>query len=124
MKTDGKSLRPPHELLLTDSSQLHQWALDFTVSVGLIACNLRSDIKGNYERILKSIEIAKSRGASLRVGPELEIPGYGCLDHFLEGEWRGSGAEQALTQCRRHRASLVGDHGKDLAKRGSARNYL
>lgn len=29
----------------------------------------------------------------LRVGPELEIPGYGCLDHFLEGQleedWRG-----------------------------------
>jgi NAD+ synthase (glutamine-hydrolysing) len=22
----------------------------------------------------------------LRVGPELEIPGYGCLDHFLEGQ--------------------------------------
>lgn len=23
----------------------------------------------------------------LRVGPELEIPGYGCLDHFLEGQF-------------------------------------
>lgn len=42
--------------------------------------------QGNYDRIVKSIEVAKSRGASLRVGPELEIPGYGCLDHFLEGE--------------------------------------
>jgi hypothetical protein len=30
--------------------------------------------------------IAKSKGATLRVGPELEIPGYGCLDHFLEGQ--------------------------------------
>ena len=38
------------------------------------------------ERILESIEIAKARGATVRVGPELEIPGYGCLDHFLEGE--------------------------------------
>jgi NAD+ synthase (glutamine-hydrolysing) len=35
---------------------------------------------------LESIVIAKSRGATLRVGPELEIPGYGCLDHFLEGD--------------------------------------
>lgn len=43
-------------------------------------------LKGNHERILESIVIAKSRGATLRVGPELEIPGYGCLDHFLEGE--------------------------------------
>jgi NAD+ synthase (glutamine-hydrolysing) len=42
--------------------------------------------QGNYERIVRSIVIAKERGATLRVGPELEIPGYGCLDHFLEGE--------------------------------------
>ena len=31
-------------------------------------------LKGNYERILQSILIAKERGATLRVGPELEIP--------------------------------------------------
>ncbi|KAL0567643.1 glutamine-dependent NAD(+) synthetase [Marasmius crinis-equi] len=50
---------------------LNQWALDF---------------QGNLERIMASISIAKKRGATLRVGPELEIPGYGCLDHFLEGD--------------------------------------
>jgi len=38
------------------------------------------------ERIIESIAVAKARGATVRVGPELEIPGYGCLDHFLEGE--------------------------------------
>ncbi|GJJ11431.1 hypothetical protein Clacol_005664 [Clathrus columnatus] len=54
-----------------DKSSLNQWALDF---------------EGNYERIMQSIKIAKERGASIRVGPELEIPGYGCLDHFLEGD--------------------------------------
>ena len=42
--------------------------------------------QGNMERIIESIVIAKERGATVRVGPELEIPGYGCLDHFLEGE--------------------------------------
>ena len=31
-------------------------------------------LQGNYERIMESIEIAKGRGATLRVGPELEIP--------------------------------------------------
>lgn len=31
-------------------------------------------LQGNYERILASIVIAKSRGARLRVGPELEVP--------------------------------------------------
>ncbi|KAM6980650.1 glutamine-dependent NAD(+) synthetase [Aplochiton taeniatus] len=48
---------------------LNQWALDFD---------------GNLERILKSIEIAKSLGAKYRLGPELEICGYGCADHFYE----------------------------------------
>ncbi|KAH9479450.1 glutamine-dependent NAD(+) synthetase [Psilocybe cubensis] len=57
--------------LITLATSLNQWALDF---------------QGNYERILASIAIAKERGATLRVGPELEIPGYGCLDHFLEGD--------------------------------------
>ncbi|KAF9519486.1 hypothetical protein BS47DRAFT_1468702 [Hydnum rufescens UP504] len=57
--------------LVTVATSLNQWALDF---------------QGNCERILTSIRIAKERGATLRVGPELEIPGYGCLDHFLEGD--------------------------------------
>ncbi|KAK3346645.1 glutamine-dependent NAD(+) synthetase [Lasiosphaeria hispida] len=50
---------------------LNQWSLDFA---------------GNLKRIKESIIIAKEAGATLRVGPELEIPGYGCLDHFLENE--------------------------------------
>ncbi|KAJ3342315.1 glutamine-dependent NAD(+) synthetase [Entophlyctis luteolus] len=49
---------------------LNQWALDFT---------------GNCERILDSIRQAASKGASYRLGPELEICGYGCNDHFYEG---------------------------------------
>ncbi|KIY65087.1 glutamine-dependent NAD synthetase with GAT domain-containing protein [Cylindrobasidium torrendii FP15055 ss-10] len=58
-------------LITLATCSLNQWALDF---------------QGNLERILQSITVAKSQGASLRVGPELEIPGYGCLDHFLEGD--------------------------------------
>jgi NAD+ synthase (glutamine-hydrolysing) len=58
-------------LITLATCSLNQWALDF---------------EGNYQRILESIAIAKERGATLRVGPELEIPGYGCLDHFLEGD--------------------------------------
>ncbi|XP_057308920.1 glutamine-dependent NAD(+) synthetase-like [Hydractinia symbiolongicarpus] len=50
---------------------LAQWALDF---------------EGNLRRILESIRIAKERGACYRLGPELEIPGYGCNDHFLESD--------------------------------------
>jgi len=57
-------------LITLATCSLNQWALDF---------------EGNFERILTSIRISKEHGATMRVGPELEIPGYGCLDHFLEG---------------------------------------
>lgn len=50
---------------------LNQWALDF---------------EGNMERILKSISMAKAQGARYRLGPELEISGYGCADHFHESD--------------------------------------
>ncbi|RUP46131.1 glutamine-dependent NAD(+) synthetase [Jimgerdemannia flammicorona] len=58
-------------LITVATCALNQWALDF---------------EGNLNRILESIRIAKKRGATLRVGPELEISGYGCFDHFLEGD--------------------------------------
>ena len=48
---------------------LNQWALDF---------------EGNRDRIIESIKIAKKHDAKFRIGPELEVCGYGCQDHFLE----------------------------------------
>uniref|UniRef100_A0A0N4Z5Y9 Glutamine-dependent NAD(+) synthetase n=1 Tax=Parastrongyloides trichosuri TaxID=131310 RepID=A0A0N4Z5Y9_PARTI len=48
---------------------LNNWALDFD---------------GNLKRIIKSCLISFTRGAKIRVGPELEITGYSCLDHFNE----------------------------------------
>uniref|UniRef100_A0A1I8IBL7 Glutamine-dependent NAD(+) synthetase n=1 Tax=Macrostomum lignano TaxID=282301 RepID=A0A1I8IBL7_9PLAT len=50
---------------------LNQWSMDFA---------------GNKRRILSSIIEAKRLGASYRLGPELEISGYGCSDHFYEGD--------------------------------------
>lgn len=44
------------------------------------------DFQGNRDRIIESIRLAKAKGATLRTGPELEIPGYSCLDHHLEGD--------------------------------------
>jgi hypothetical protein len=49
----------------------NQWALDF---------------QSNADRILQSIEEAKAAGSFLRIGPELEVTGYGCLDHSLEAD--------------------------------------
>lgn len=57
----------------------------FTIS----CCNLNQwvlDWEGNRKRIIESIQVAKQRGSRFRSGPELEITGYGLLDHFLEAD--------------------------------------
>ncbi|KAI0394615.1 glutamine-dependent NAD synthetase [Xylariaceae sp. FL0594] len=56
-------------LVTVATCSLRQWALDF---------------EGNTQRIIESTRQAKAAGARLRVGPELEISGYSCNDHFLE----------------------------------------
>ncbi|XP_022900421.1 glutamine-dependent NAD(+) synthetase isoform X2 [Onthophagus taurus] len=53
------------------TATLNQWALDFD---------------GNLQRILESIIEAKEQGAAYRTGPELEICGYSCEDHFYEND--------------------------------------
>ncbi|KAF2735300.1 glutamine-dependent NAD(+) synthetase with GAT domain-containing protein [Polyplosphaeria fusca] len=58
-------------LMTVATCSLNQWALDWA---------------GNLARIKESIRTAKALGATLRVGPELEVTGYGCLDHFLESD--------------------------------------
>lgn len=53
----------------------------------LSTCNLCQwslDFEGNLARIKQSIDEARARGARYRLGPELEVPGYGCEDHFNE----------------------------------------
>ncbi|XP_073020053.1 glutamine-dependent NAD(+) synthetase [Primulina eburnea] len=56
-------------LLKVATCNLNQWAMDFD-------CNMKN--------IKDSISRAKLAGAVIRLGPELEITGYGCEDHFLE----------------------------------------
>ncbi|KAK0635382.1 carbon-nitrogen hydrolase [Bombardia bombarda] len=56
-------------LITVATCSLNQWVLDW---------------EGNLGRIIESIHQAKAAGARLRVGPELEICGYSCLDHFHE----------------------------------------
>lgn len=59
------------DLVTVATCNLNQWALDFD---------------GNVKRILISCKEAKEMGATYRLGPELEICGYGCEDHFLESD--------------------------------------
>lgn len=49
--------------------QLNQWAMSF---------------KHNRDNIIKSILMCIEKGVSYRLGPELEICGYSCEDHFFE----------------------------------------
>lgn len=42
------------------------------------------DFKGNKERIIDSIKFAREEKCFYRIGPELEVPGYSCDDHFKE----------------------------------------
>ena len=56
-------------LVKVATCNLNQWAMDFV---------------GNLARIETSIREAKAQGCTFRTGPELEITGYGCEDHFLE----------------------------------------
>ena len=51
------------------TAQLNQWAMSFD---------------HNKKNIIESIREAKRLGAAYRLGPELEISGYGCEDHFFE----------------------------------------
>lgn len=50
---------------------LNQWAMDFD---------------GNARRITQSIIESHAQGATYRVGPELEVSGYGCYDHYYEND--------------------------------------
>ena len=55
------------------------------ITVASCALNQMSlDFEGNLQRILESCREARRLGAKIRTGPELEITGYGCADHFLE----------------------------------------
>mmetsp|Transcript_9027 Transcript_9027/g.18241 ORF Transcript_9027/g.18241 Transcript_9027/m.18241 type:complete len:711 (-) Transcript_9027:845-2977(-) len=57
------------KIAIVATCNLNQWAMDFT---------------GNLERIAESVARARALGARYRIGPELEVTGYGCEDHFLE----------------------------------------
>ncbi|KAM0854461.1 hypothetical protein ACQ4PT_050421 [Festuca glaucescens] len=56
-------------LLRVATCNLNQWAMDFDT---------------NLRNVKESIVRAKTAGAVVRIGPELELTGYGCEDHFLE----------------------------------------
>ncbi|KXL42023.1 hypothetical protein M433DRAFT_1234 [Acidomyces richmondensis BFW] len=53
------------------TSQLNQWVLDWD---------------GNRDRVIQAIKTARAAHAAIILTPELCIPGYGLLDHWLEND--------------------------------------
>ncbi|KAI3428464.1 hypothetical protein D9Q98_007289 [Chlorella vulgaris] len=88
----------------------------------LATCNLDQwamDFEGNLRRITRSIAEARRLGARYRVGPELEIPGYGCEDHFTEHDTVEHSWECVAELMRGgHTDGMVCDVGMPVMHRG------
>ena len=91
-------------LAVVATCNLNQWSLDFD---------------GNAERVCESIRQAKAAGARYRVGPELELPGYGCEDHFLEMDTFLHSRESLATILRGpHTEDIICDIGVPVLHNG------
>ncbi|KAK3048357.1 glutamine-dependent NAD(+) synthetase [Extremus antarcticus] len=90
------------------TSQLNQWVLDYD---------------GNRDRIVQAIREAKAAGASIILTPELCIPGYGLLDHWLENDiyansWDIAAAIISNEDCQ----DIIIDLGLPVQHRGCSYN--
>ena len=59
------------QLVRISTCNLNQWALDFSL---------------NLRNIQHSITLARQQHSRFRTGPELELSGYGCEDHYYEAD--------------------------------------
>ncbi|TKA79776.1 hypothetical protein B0A55_03296 [Friedmanniomyces simplex] len=88
--------------------QLNQWVLDYD---------------GNRDRIIEAIISAKAAHATLILTPELCIPGYGLLDHWLENDvyahsWEIAAEIIARPDCQ----DIIIDLGLPVQHRGCSYN--
>lgn len=89
----------------------------------LATCNLNQwamDFDGNLARIRLSLSRARASGARFRVGPELEVSGYGCEDHFHELDTFTHSWESiaALLSSDSDTADMLVDVGAPIMHRG------
>jgi len=57
--------------------------------VKVAVCNLDQmalDFETNLRNIVESVRQARAAGCVFRSGPELEVCGYSCEDHFYEAD--------------------------------------
>nr|POE63560.1 putative glutamine-dependent nad(+) synthetase [Quercus suber] len=90
------------------TSQLNQWSLDYD---------------GNRDRIVEAIQTAKAAGASIILTPELCVPGYGLLDHWLENDvYANSWDVVADILAREDCQGIIVDLGLPIQHRGCSYN--
>lgn len=90
------------------TSQLNQWVLDYD---------------GNRDRLVEAITQAKSKGASIILTPELCIPGYGLLDHWLENDVYANSWDVAADIISRPECQdIIIDLGLPIQHRGCSYN--
>ena len=81
---------------------LNQWALDFD---------------GNCQRIAESCRLAKAQGATYRLGPELEVSGYGeyslnnVTSASMPNTLSGFGVTQSQVNKKKHIFEVDIGHG-------------
>lgn len=80
-------------LITVATCNLNQWALDFDANLERVIQSIEQGSRRRRRRHCRrnrrpptprALRSAKALGATYRLGPELEICGYGCEDHFLE----------------------------------------
>ena len=86
--------------------QLNQWAMSFI---------------HNRDNIIKSIQMCKDMGASYRLGPELEVCGYNCEDHFFEADTMKHSWEM-LIDILKHTENILCDIGMPVSYKGVTYN--
>lgn len=85
------------------------------IGIGVFTLNqLALDFDGNCHRILNSIEIAQRNGASIRVGPELEVSGYSCEDAFFEADTCYHSWQTVAEIIKKQFTEIIIDIGEDV----------
>jgi len=81
--------------------------------------------KHNRDNIIKSLIKCKKAGATYRLGPELEICGYSCEDHFFEMDTVNHSWEMLasiLKDSRNLTTGLLCDFGMPVIYQGTLYN--
>jgi len=80
------------------------------------------DWDGNRDRIVRVIEMARERGASVLCLPELCVTGYGCEDAFHSPEVCETAAQVAIRELAPHTTGMVVSIGLPVLHRSGVYN--